>query len=116
MTSSPAAAATYPATPNARTPSIARTGRHCSAPGIGSASMSSSATTRYLGAGIQPLRRGAAQVGERLEHLVVVGLRRGLGDHVRDRALAVDDERGAQGAPVGLAVHRLLGPDAVRLA
>ena len=42
-------------------------------------------------------------------------LRRGLRDHVHDRAVGVDDERRAVHAHVRLAVHLLLAPDAVLL-
>ena len=51
----------------------------------------------------QPLRaegRAARRLGrEQRQHLLVVRLRRGLRDHVRDRAVGVDDERRALHAP-----------------
>ena len=54
-------------------------------------------------------------LGEQAEHLVVVGLRRGLLDHVRDLALGIDDEGRALDAHVLLAVHGLLDPGAVEV-
>ena len=55
------------------------------------------------------------ELGEQAEDLVVVGLRRGLLDHVRDLALGVDDEGRALDAHVLLAVHGLLDPGAVEV-
>src|SRR3954462_6029893 len=58
---------------------------------------------------------GGNGVPKRLEHLIVVRLRRGLRDDVHDGAVGVDDERRAVHAHVGLAVHRLLAPGPVLL-
>ena len=59
------------------------------------------------------LRRRRLNVRQGREDLVVVRLRRRLLDHVRDRALGIDDERRPLDAPVGLAVIALLDPGAV---
>ena len=63
----------------------------------------------------RPERLRPLQLGERLEHDLVVRLRRDLREDLGDLALGVDQEGRPLHAHVLLAVHRLLDPGAVGL-
>lgn len=58
---------------------------------------------------------GRSQLAQRIEHDVVVRLRRDLGEDPGDLAVGVDDEGGALHAPVGAPVVAFLDPGAVGL-